>query len=66
MCSRHIQPVRGVQHRGRHGDLQSAPTPPRDEFKKFLAKINDQVLDDLGVHLICDNHGTNMQRRSTK
>jgi len=28
------------------------------EFKKFLAKIDDQVPDDLKVHLVCDNYGT--------
>src|SRR5215203_7406285 len=28
------------------------------EFKKFLTKIDDQVPDDLDVHLICDNYGT--------
>src|SRR3954463_6486153 len=28
------------------------------EFKKFLAKIDDQVPDHLEVHLICDNYGT--------
>jgi transposase len=28
------------------------------EFKKFLAKIDDQVPDDLDVHLVCDNYGT--------
>jgi len=28
------------------------------EFKKFLAKIDDQVPDGLEVHLICDNYGT--------
>src|SRR3954469_1437229 len=28
------------------------------EFKKFLAKIDDQVPDHLAVHLICDNYGT--------
>jgi len=28
------------------------------EFKKFLTKIDDQVPDDLEVHLICDNYGT--------
>jgi transposase len=28
------------------------------EFKKFLNKIDDQVPDDLEVHLICDNYGT--------
>ena len=28
------------------------------EFKKFLAKIDKQVPDDLEVHLICDNYGT--------
>jgi len=28
------------------------------EFKKFLAKIDNQVPDDLDVHLICDNYGT--------
>jgi len=28
------------------------------EFKKFLAKIDDQVPEDLQVHLICDNYGT--------
>ncbi len=28
------------------------------EFKKFLAKIDAAVPDDLAVHLICDNYGT--------
>jgi transposase len=28
------------------------------EFKKFLAKINDEVPDHLDVHLVCDNYGT--------
>ena len=28
------------------------------EFKKFLAKIDEQVPDDLDVHLVCDNYGT--------
>jgi transposase len=28
------------------------------EFKKFLAKIDDEVPDDLDVHLVCDNYGT--------
>jgi transposase len=28
------------------------------EFKKFLAKIDTEVPDDLAVHLICDNYGT--------
>jgi hypothetical protein len=28
------------------------------EFKKFLAKIDDEVPDDLEVHLVCDNFGT--------
>jgi transposase len=28
------------------------------EFKKFLAKIDNQVPDDLDVHVICDNYGT--------
>jgi transposase len=28
------------------------------EFKKFLAKIDQQVPADLDVHLICDNYGT--------
>jgi transposase/transcriptional regulator with XRE-family HTH domain len=28
------------------------------EFKKFLTKIEDQVPDDLEIHLICDNYGT--------
>ena len=28
------------------------------EFKKFLAKIDDEVPDDLEVHLVCDNYGT--------
>lgn len=28
------------------------------EFKKFLTKIDDQVPDDLEIHLICDNYGT--------
>jgi transposase len=28
------------------------------EFKKFLAKIDEEVPADLDVHLICDNYGT--------
>jgi hypothetical protein len=28
------------------------------EFKKFLAKIDDEIPDDLDVHLVCDNYGT--------
>lgn len=28
------------------------------EFKKFLAKIDDQVPAELEVHLVCDNYGT--------
>ena len=28
------------------------------EFKKFLAKIDGQVPNELDVHLICDNYGT--------
>ena len=28
------------------------------EFKKFLAKIDAEVPDDLDIHLICDNYGT--------
>ena len=28
------------------------------EFKKFLAKIDTQVPEDLEIHLICDNYGT--------
>ena len=28
------------------------------EFKKFLAKIDAQIPDDLDVHLVCDNYGT--------
>lgn len=28
------------------------------EFKKFLTKIDQQVPDDLAVHLICDNYST--------
>jgi transposase len=28
------------------------------EFKKFLAKIDAQVPDELDVHLVCDNYGT--------
>ena len=28
------------------------------EFKKFLAKIDTEVPDDLQVHLVCDNYGT--------
>ena len=28
------------------------------EFKKFLAKIDSEVPDDLQVHLVCDNYGT--------
>ena len=29
------------------------------EFRKFLNKIDEQVPDDLEVHLVCDNYGTN-------
>ena len=28
------------------------------EFKKFLVTIDDEVPDDLEVHLVCDNYGT--------
>jgi transposase len=28
------------------------------EFRKFLNKIDDEVPDDLDVHLVCDNYGT--------
>ena len=28
------------------------------EFKKFLAKIDKEVPEDLDIHLICDNYGT--------
>ncbi len=28
------------------------------EFKKFLAKIDSEVPEDLDVHLVCDNYGT--------
>ena len=28
------------------------------EFKKLLAKIDDEVPDDLDVHLVCDSYGT--------
>src|SRR5215210_7006757 len=28
------------------------------EFKKFLTKIDEQVPEDLDIHLICDNYGT--------
>ena len=28
------------------------------EFRKFLAKIDAEVPDDLDVHLVCDNYGT--------
>ena len=28
------------------------------EFKKFLTKIDEQVPEDLEIHLICDNYGT--------
>lgn len=28
------------------------------EFKKFLAKIDREVPDDLDIHVICDNYGT--------
>jgi transposase/transcriptional regulator with XRE-family HTH domain len=28
------------------------------EFRKFLTKIDDQVPEDLTVHVICDNYGT--------
>jgi transposase len=28
------------------------------EFKKFLTKIDDQVPDELEIHLICDNYST--------
>jgi transposase/transposase-like protein len=28
------------------------------EFKKFLAKIDTEVPDELGVHLVCDNYAT--------
>ena len=36
------------------------------EFKKFLAKIDDQVPHHLEVHLICDNYGTHKTPSITK
>jgi len=32
------------------------------EFKKFLAKIDREVPQDLDVHLVCDNYGTHKHR----
>src|SRR6476659_3411456 len=28
------------------------------EFRKFLIKIDNQIPDDLDIHLVCDNYGT--------
>jgi transcriptional regulator with XRE-family HTH domain len=36
------------------------------KFKKFLTKIDDQVPDDLDVHLICDYYGTHKHPTVTK
>jgi transposase len=36
------------------------------EFKKFLAKIDTEVPEDLDVHLICDNYGTHKHPTITK
>ncbi|MFH5823114.1 IS630 family transposase [Georgenia sp. AZ-5] len=36
------------------------------EFKKFLTKIDDQIPDDLDVHLVCDNYGTHKHPTVTK
>lgn len=36
------------------------------EFKKFLAKIDSEVPDDLDVHLVCDNYGTHKFPTVTK
>lgn len=33
-----------------------------NEFKKFLAKIDREVPQDLDVHLVCDNYGTHKHR----
>ena len=45
--------------------LPMAPASPRStgatertEFKKFLAKIDAEIPDDLDVHLVCDNDAT--------
>ena len=55
---RHHQPVRGVQHRRRHRDLQPAPPAPRHRVQEVPDQDRRQVPDDLDVHLICDNYGT--------
>jgi transposase/transcriptional regulator with XRE-family HTH domain len=36
------------------------------EFKKFLTKIDQEVPDDLDVHLVCDNYGTHKTPTITK
>ena len=36
------------------------------EFKKFLAKIDVKVPDELEVHLVCDNHSTHKSPTITK
>ncbi|MET8092251.1 IS630 family transposase [Micromonospora sp. NPDC005220] len=42
------------------GAVVSAPPRRRGaaEFKKFLARVDASVPTELGIHLICDNHGT--------
>ena len=56
--ARHHQPVRGVQHRRRHGDLQLHRRYRTIEFRKFLIKIDSEIPAELDIHLVCDNYGT--------
>jgi transposase len=35
-------------------------------FKKFLTKIDQQVPEDLDVHVICDSYGTHKHRTVTR
>ena len=48
----HDRPVRRVQHRRRHRDLQ-LPPPPGCGVQEFLARIDEAVPAGLEVHLVC-------------
>ena len=52
------QPVRRPGHRDRTGDRLPHRRHRSIEFKKFLARLDQEVPTDLDVHLVCDNYAT--------
>ena len=52
-------PVRGVQHRRRHGDLLGPPPPPGYRVPQGSSPRSTlRSPTHLDVHLVCDNYGT--------